>query len=110
MKVNVEKINAQARRRGMLEKKYPDLIKKMDEVDYFLDTDLVTMEGMEVENGLRHSLEIRLVLTRSSGRLYLEISYPEAMTPEHLKQLEQEGTRIVSPVGFDKVPITVVDT
>lgn len=110
IKVNQEKLTWQYTRRKQLQRELKfDLLKRMDEIEQYADLDILALEGLEVENGLYDDLSIRLVLTRSSGRFYLEINrYHEGQEQDPAfadeKRVKGKGN------GPEWIPVTVVDT
>jgi hypothetical protein len=50
---------------------------KVRSLNYYTDLDLLALEGLEISSGLSDPIAVRLLVSKVSGRFYLDISDPQ---------------------------------
>jgi hypothetical protein len=79
----------------------------MEEIDYYLDSDHLALEGLEIANGSNDDISVSFVLTRASGRLYIDID--EAIDNQTEDPVFDDET-VIKRHDHGWVPLRVVDT
>lgn len=80
----------------------------MDEVEHYLDPDYLSTEGLEVTNGSDQKISVELVITRASGRMFLDIESVHSEGEENDEK--RNGRTIIEANSHGWVRVKIVDT